>query len=84
MGLPLSMTAYAQQCSQRPTTWIKWATKVHSYVSIIGDSPVGFLLIRAQIRIDERGTQHHTQFEAKPHPPLKPMAYSSGLGSMMM
>ncbi|PSR98912.1 hypothetical protein PHLCEN_2v4232 [Hermanssonia centrifuga] len=32
----------------------------------------------AFIRIDDRGTQRYTQFEAKPHPPMKPMAYVSG------
>lgn len=32
----------------------------------------------SQIRIDSAGTQKYTQFDAKPHPPMKPMAYSSG------
>ncbi|KAK7005691.1 Metallo-dependent phosphatase-like protein [Favolaschia claudopus] len=39
----------------------------------------------AFIRIDSEGTQKHTQFEAQPHPPMKPMAYlQGGLMSMMM
>jgi len=39
----------------------------------------------AFIRIDSAGTQKYTQFEATPHPPMKPMAYlQGGLGSMMM
>ncbi|KAF5380456.1 hypothetical protein D9615_004597 [Tricholomella constricta] len=39
----------------------------------------------AFIRIDSAGTQQYFQFEAKPHPPLKPMAYvQGGLGSMLM
>ncbi|KAJ7282984.1 phosphoprotein phosphatase [Mycena rebaudengoi] len=39
----------------------------------------------AFIRIDSAGTQEYTQFEATPHPPMKPMAYiQGGLGSMMM
>ncbi|OCH95131.1 protein phosphatase 5 [Obba rivulosa] len=32
----------------------------------------------AFIRIDSDGTQHFTQFDAKPHPPMRPMAYASG------
>ncbi|KZP34736.1 protein phosphatase 5 [Athelia psychrophila] len=31
----------------------------------------------AFIRIDSAGTQVYTQFDAKPHPPMKPMAYSN-------
>ncbi|KAH9948541.1 phosphoprotein phosphatase [Amylocystis lapponica] len=39
----------------------------------------------AFIRIDAAGTQQYTQFEAKPHPPMKPMAYASGgLASLLM
>ncbi|KAJ6500100.1 phosphoprotein phosphatase [Mycena vitilis] len=39
----------------------------------------------AFIRIDSAGTQKYTQFDATPHPPMKPMAYlQGGLGSMMM
>ncbi|KAF9049945.1 Metallo-dependent phosphatase-like protein [Panaeolus papilionaceus] len=39
----------------------------------------------AFIRIDAAGTRKYTQFEASPHPPMKPMAYvQGGLGSMMM
>ncbi|KAJ6596660.1 phosphoprotein phosphatase [Mycena sp. CBHHK59/15] len=39
----------------------------------------------AYIRIDAAGTQQHFQFEATPHPPMKPMAYlQGGLGGMMM
>jgi serine/threonine-protein phosphatase 5 len=38
-----------------------------------------------QIRIDDRGTQHYTQFDAQPHPNVKPMAYASnGMAGMMM
>ncbi|KAI0823716.1 Metallo-dependent phosphatase-like protein [Trametes gibbosa] len=39
----------------------------------------------AFIRIDATGTQEYTQFDAQPHPPLKPMAYASGgLASLLM
>lgn len=39
----------------------------------------------AFIRIDAKGTQEYTQFEAQPHPPMKPMAYaSSGLANLLM
>ncbi|KAI0743490.1 phosphoprotein phosphatase [Daedaleopsis nitida] len=39
----------------------------------------------AFIRIDAEGTQTYTQFEAQPHPPMKPMAYaSSGLANLLM
>ncbi|PCH43789.1 protein phosphatase 5 [Wolfiporia cocos MD-104 SS10] len=39
----------------------------------------------AFIRIDAAGTQEYTQFDAKPHPPMKPMAYASGgLASLLM
>lgn len=39
----------------------------------------------AFIRIDDAGTQEYTQFDAKPHPPMKPMAYvSGGLASLLM
>ena len=38
-----------------------------------------------QIRIDAAGNLEYTQFEASPHPPMKPMAYvQGGLGSLMM
>ncbi|KAF7790340.1 hypothetical protein EIP86_001295 [Pleurotus ostreatoroseus] len=39
----------------------------------------------AFIRIDAAGSQEYTQFDAKPHPPMKPMAYASGgLASLLM
>ncbi|VDB87338.1 unnamed protein product [Peniophora sp. CBMAI 1063] len=39
----------------------------------------------AFIRIDARGTQEYFQFEAQPHPPMRPMAYAQGgLASLMM
>jgi len=39
----------------------------------------------AFIRIDSAGTQTYTQFDATPHPPMKPMAYAQGgLASLMM
>ncbi|KAF8813780.1 protein phosphatase 5 [Phlegmacium glaucopus] len=39
----------------------------------------------AFIRIDATGNQEFTQFEASPHPPMKPMAYvQGGLGNLMM
>ncbi|KAI0066098.1 protein phosphatase 5 [Artomyces pyxidatus] len=39
----------------------------------------------AFIRIDSAGTQEYFQFEAQPHPPMKPMAYAQGgLASLMM
>ncbi|KAF8070643.1 phosphoprotein phosphatase [Lyophyllum atratum] len=39
----------------------------------------------AFIRIDSAGSQQYFQFDATPHPPMKPMAYvQGGLGSMMM
>ncbi|KZT08357.1 protein phosphatase 5, partial [Laetiporus sulphureus 93-53] len=39
----------------------------------------------AFIRIDAAGSQEYTQFDATPHPPMKPMAYASGgLASLLM
>ncbi|KAI0341951.1 phosphoprotein phosphatase [Trametopsis cervina] len=39
----------------------------------------------AFIRIDAWGTQKYTQFDARPHPPMKPMAYASGgLANLLM
>ncbi|KAK7472674.1 Palmitoyl-protein thioesterase 1 [Stygiomarasmius scandens] len=39
----------------------------------------------AFIRIDSTGHQEYRQFEAQPHPPIKPMAYvQGGLGNLMM
>ncbi|TFY81347.1 hypothetical protein EWM64_g2659 [Hericium alpestre] len=39
----------------------------------------------AFVRIDSAGTQEYIQFDAQPHPPVRPMAYASGgLASMMM
>ncbi|KAI0675292.1 Metallo-dependent phosphatase-like protein [Trametes maxima] len=39
----------------------------------------------AFIRIDAAGSQEYTQFDAQPHPPMKPMAYaSSGLANLLM
>ncbi|CCM01500.1 uncharacterized protein FIBRA_03554 [Fibroporia radiculosa] len=39
----------------------------------------------AFIRIDATGSQEYTQFDAKPHPPMKPMAYASGgMASLLM
>ncbi|KAI0780072.1 Metallo-dependent phosphatase-like protein [Fomes fomentarius] len=38
----------------------------------------------AFIRIDAAGSQTYTQFDAQPHPPMKPMAYAStGLASLL-
>jgi len=38
----------------------------------------------AFIRIDAEGNQQYTQFDARPHPPVKPMAYASnGLASLL-
>ncbi|RPD74291.1 protein phosphatase 5, partial [Lentinus tigrinus ALCF2SS1-7] len=39
----------------------------------------------AFIRIDAAGSQTYTQFDAQPHPPMKPMAYASnGLANLLM
>lgn len=39
----------------------------------------------AYIRIDAEGTQEYTQFEAQPHPNVRPMAYQAGgLANLMM
>ncbi|KAJ3551988.1 hypothetical protein NM688_g4393 [Phlebia brevispora] len=39
----------------------------------------------AFIRINDAGTREYTQFEATPHPPMKPMAYASGgLASLLI
>jgi serine/threonine-protein phosphatase 5 len=39
----------------------------------------------SQIRIDSAGTREYIQFDAVPHPPLKPMAYvQDGLKNLMM
>jgi len=37
----------------------------------------------AFIRVDAAGEKSYFQFEAKPHPPLKPMAYATGTPFMM-
>jgi len=37
----------------------------------------------AFIRIDDRGEQKYIQFDAQPHPPMKPMAYASQFAQMM-
>lgn len=45
----------------------------------------GILKLFIQIRIDATGNREYTQFEASPHPPMKPMAYvQGGLSSLMM
>lgn len=66
------------------TQWTKRETKAPSWVL----SSQYLLSERSHfvyIRIDSAGTQEYTQFEATPHPPMKPMAYvNGGLGSMMM
>ncbi|KIY74393.1 protein phosphatase 5, partial [Cylindrobasidium torrendii FP15055 ss-10] len=38
----------------------------------------------AFIRINARGDREYFQFDASPHPDMKPMAYAGGLASMMM
>lgn len=38
----------------------------------------------AFVRIDSTGEKEFRQFEASPHPPMRPMAYAGGLGSLMM
>ena len=44
-----------------------------------------FILDVIQIRIDSAGNREYTQFDAVPHPPMKPMAYvQGGLSSMLM
>lgn len=38
-----------------------------------------------QIRINAEGKREYTQFDAVPHPPMKPMAYlQGGLSSLLM
>lgn len=38
-----------------------------------------------KIRIDSAGDRKYTQFDAVPHPPMKPMAYvQGGLSSLLM
>lgn len=37
-----------------------------------------------QVRIDAYGTQTYTTFDAREHPPMRPMAYASAMASMMM
>lgn len=52
----------------------------HSFCVVLGIQH----LIR-QIRIDAEGTQKYIQFEAQPHPNVRPMAYQSGgLANLMM
>lgn len=42
-----------------------------------------YLLLK--VRVDAAGSCDYRQFEAVPHPPLKPMAYAqSGMASMFM
>lgn len=38
----------------------------------------------AFVRIDAAGEREYVQFEAQPHPPMKPMAYASQFSQMMM
>ncbi|KAF8520454.1 phosphoprotein phosphatase [Hysterangium stoloniferum] len=38
----------------------------------------------AYIRIDANGTQSYFTFEAKEHPPMRPMAYASNMANMIM
>jgi hypothetical protein len=71
------------------TMLTKPATKaplcVIMYISKFTHTPYSHVYIFIQIRIDSSGTQQYTQFDAKPHPPMKPMAYSSGgLQSLLM
>jgi len=37
----------------------------------------------AYVRIGARGETDYVQFEAKPHPPMKPMAYASGMSGLV-
>ena len=47
-------------------------------------SGIGLLRLD-QIRIDAAGNRTYTQFDAVPHPPMKPMAYvQGGLSSLFM
>ncbi|KAJ7045719.1 phosphoprotein phosphatase [Mycena alexandri] len=56
-----------------------------NYVDQGGNKASPSLIMALNIRIDSEGTQKYTQFEAMPHPNIKPMAYlQGGLGSMMM
>ena len=64
----------------------KGVTKAHLYVpaSIFCIIVEVQHLIR-QIRIDAEGTQEYIQFEAQPHPNVRPMAYQTGgLANLMM
>jgi len=38
----------------------------------------------AFVRVDSSGEKEFKQFEATPHPPMKPMAYAGGLAGLMM
>ncbi|KAG8929820.1 hypothetical protein FRC02_005023 [Tulasnella sp. 418] len=38
----------------------------------------------AYVRIDAAGDQEYFTFDARPHPPMRPMAYASGLGLGLM
>ncbi|GJJ06342.1 hypothetical protein Clacol_000533 [Clathrus columnatus] len=38
----------------------------------------------AFVRIDAHGTQTYTTFDAREHPPMRPMAYASAMASMMI
>ena len=63
--------------------WTKLVTKGHMSVDL--SFLLRSLLTEHKIRIDSAGIQEYFQFEAKPHPPMKPMAYvQGGLGSLMM
>ena len=45
----------------------------------------GMLKLFIQIRIDATGNREYTQFEASPHPAMRPMAYvQGGLSSLLM
>ncbi|KAF8348343.1 phosphoprotein phosphatase [Amanita rubescens] len=38
----------------------------------------------AFVRVDSSGEKEFKQFEASPHPPMKPMAYAGGMAGLMM
>lgn len=60
-------------------------TKVLSWVFFSFSYAYGIHKLFIQIRIDATGNREYTQFEASPHPPMKPMAYvQSGLSSLLM
>ncbi len=64
---------------------IKEATRELLYVTWPAIPFATCNVVVSQIRIDAEGTQEYIQFEAQPHPNMRPMAYqANGLANLVM